>query len=65
MKFSKAQILKIIQSGGFLGRIIGGLPLAKYILQSLTKSVLIPLGSAASAAICRLHKARSIKKSRV
>ena len=45
-KFSKAKFSKIIQAGGFLGRRFGslmkvGLPLMKYVLKSLAKSVLI------------------------
>ena len=55
--FSKAQISNIIQSGGFLGKLLGpllktGLPLIKNIIKSLAKSVLILLGlpAAASAA---------------
>ena len=63
IKFSKAQINKIIQSGGFLGRLLGpllktGLPLIKNAIKPLAKSVLIPLGStaAASAADAGIHK---------
>ena len=59
LKLSKAQINKIIQSGGFLGRLLGpllktGLPLIKNVI----KSVLIPLGltAAASAADAGIHK---------
>ena len=52
IKFSKAQISKIIQSGGFLGKIIG--PLLKTGLP-LLKSVIKPLGflglTAASSAV--------------
>ena len=52
IKFSKAQISKIIQSGGFLGKILG--PLLKTGLP-LLKSVIKPLGllglTAASSAI--------------
>ena len=57
LKLSKAQISKIIQSGGFLGRLLGpllktGLPLIKNVIKPLAKSILIPLGltPAASAA---------------
>ena len=63
IKFSKAQINKIIQSGGFLGRLFGpllktGLPLIKNAIKPLAKSVLIPLGltAAASAADAGIHK---------
>ena len=42
LKLSKAQISKIIQSGGFLGRLLGpllktGLPLIKNVIKSLAK----------------------------
>ena len=63
LKLSKAQISKIIQSGGFLSRLIGpllktGLPLIKNVIKPLAKSVLIPLGltAAASAADAGIHK---------
>ena len=62
-KFSKAQINKTIQSGGFLGKLLGpllkaGLPLIKNVIKPLAKSVLIPLGltAAASAADAGIHK---------
>ena len=62
IKFSKAQINKIIQSGGFLGKLLGpllktGLPLIKNVIKPLAKSVLIPLGltAAASAADAGIH----------
>ena len=43
----KTQLCKIIQSGGFIGRLLrpllkAGLPLTKNVLQPLAKSVLIP-----------------------
>ena len=60
IKFSKTQLSKMIQSGGFLGKLLGpllktGLPLIK---NALAKSVLIPLGitAAASAADAGIHK---------
>ena len=63
LKLSKAQINKIIQSGGFLGRLLGPLlktvlPLIKSVIKPLAKSVLIPIGltSAASAADAGIHK---------
>ena len=63
LKLSKAQISKIIQSGGFLGRLLGpllktGLPLIKNVIKPLAKSVLVPLGltAAASAADAGIHK---------
>ena len=53
----------MIQSGGFLGRLLGpllktGLPLIKNVIKPLAKSVLIPLGltAAASAADAGTHK---------
>ena len=53
IKFSKAQINKVIQSGGFLGRLLGpllktGLPLIKNVIKPLAKSALIPLGLTAA-----------------
>ena len=63
IKLSKTQISKMIQSGGFLGRLLGpllktGLPLMKNVIKPLAKSVLIPLGltAAASAADAGIHK---------
>ena len=63
IKFSKAQLSKMIQSGGFLGKLLGpllktGLPLIKNVITPLAKSVLIPLGltAAASAADAGIHK---------
>ena len=63
IKLSKTQLSKIIQSGGFLGRLLDpllktGLPLIKIVIKPLAKSVLIPLGStaAASAADAGIHK---------
>ena len=54
IKLSKTQISKMIQSGGFLGRLLGpllktGLPLMKNVIKPLAKSVLIPLGLTAAA----------------
>ena len=56
LKLSKAHISKIIQSGGFLGRLLG--PLIKNVIKPLAKSVLIPLGltAAASPADAGIHK---------
>ena len=63
IKLSKAQISKIIQSGGFLGKVLGpllktGLPLINNVIKPLAKSVLIPLGltAAASAADAGIQK---------
>ena len=53
----------MIQSGGFLGRLLDpllktGLPLIKNVIKLLVKSVLIPLGltATASAADAEIHK---------
>ena len=63
VKLSKAQISKIIQSGGFLGKLLGpllktGLSLIKNVIKLLAKTVLIPLGliAAASAADAEIQK---------
>ena len=63
IKLSKTQISKMIQSGGFLVRLLGpllktGLPIMKNVIKVLAKIVLIPLGltAAASAADARVHK---------
>ena len=63
IKLSKTQLSKMIQSGGFLGRLLGpllktGLLLIKNIIKPLAKSVLIPLGltAAVSVADARIHK---------
>ena len=63
VKLSKAQISKINQSGGFLGKLLGPLlktelSLIKNVIKALTESVLIPLGltAAASAADAGIQK---------
>ena len=63
IKLSKTRLTKIVQSGGFLDRLLGlllktGLPLIKDIIKPLAKSVLIPLGltAAASEADTGIHK---------
>ena len=63
IKLSKTQLSKMIQSGGYLGRLLGpllktGLHLMKSVIKPLAKSVLIPLGltAAASAADAGIHK---------
>ena len=63
IKLSKTQLSKMIQLGGFLGRLLGpllktGLPLMKSVVQPLAESVLIPLGltAFASAADAGIHK---------
>ena len=65
IKLSKTQLSKMIQSGGFLGRLLGPLlktlPLIKNVIKPLAKSVLIPLRltAAASAADAGIHKKKS------
>ena len=63
IKLSKAQLSKMIQSGGNLGKLDGpllktGLLLMKSVITPVDKSVLIPLGlaAAASAADAGIHK---------
>ena len=63
IRLSKTQLSRIIQSEGFLGRLLGsllktGLPLIKNVIKPLAKSVLIPLGltAAASTADVGIHK---------
>ena len=63
IKLSKTQLLKMIQSGGFLGKHLGpllktGLFLIKSVIKPLARSILIPLGltAAASAADAGIHK---------
>ena len=59
----KTQLSKMIQSGGFFGRLLGtlikpGLPLINNVIKPLAKIVLIPLGvtASASAADAGIHK---------
>ena len=63
IKFSKSQLSKVTQSGGFLGRLFGPLlktrlPLIKNLIKPLAKSVLISLAltAAASAADAGINK---------
>ena len=54
IKLSKTPLSKMIQSGRFLGKLLGpllknGLPLIKNVIKPLAKSVLIPLGLTAAA----------------
>ena len=61
IKFSKTQLSKMIQSGGFLGKLLGPLlktvlPLIKNVITSLAKSVLIPFGLTAAAPAAEMHK---------
>ena len=63
IKLSKTQLSKMIQSGGFLGRLLGpllrtGLPLMKSVIQPVAKSVLVALGLTAEASVADegIHK---------
>ena len=63
IKLSKTQLSKMIQSGGFLGRLLGpllrtGLPLMTSVIKPLAKHVSVPLGltATASAADAGVHK---------
>ena len=63
IKLSKTQLSMMIQSGGFLGRLLGallrrGLPVISNMIKPLAKIVLIPLGltATASTADARIHK---------
>ena len=63
IKLSKTQLSKMIQSGGFLGRLLGpllktGLPWITNEIKPLAKNVSISLGltAAASAADAGIHK---------
>ena len=56
IKLSKTRLSKMIQLGGFLGRLLGpllrtGLPLMKSVIQPLAKSVLVPLGLTEAASV--------------
>ena len=63
IKLSKTQLSKMVQLGGFLGKLLGpllkiGLPLTKTVITPLAKSVVIHLGltAAASAGDAGIHK---------
>ena len=60
---SKTQLSKMIQSGGFLGKLLGPLlktrlSVIKNVMKPLAKSVLIPLGLTATASVedAEIHK---------
>ena len=58
---SKTQLSKMIQSGGFLDKLLGlllktGLPLTKTVIKPLARSVLIPLGLTAAASVADTGK---------
>ena len=67
IKLSKTQLFKMLQSGEFLGRLLGpllktGLPLITNVIKPLAKNVLIPLrltAAAAAAADVGIHKKKS------
>ena len=61
IKLSKAQLSKMIQSGGSLGMLLGPLlktewPLIKNVIKPLAKSILIPLGLTAAASAAEYIK---------
>ena len=61
IKLSKAQLSKMIQSGGSLGMLLGPLlktewPLIKNVIQPLAKSILIPLGLTAATSVAEYIK---------
>ena len=61
IKLSKTQLSKMIQSRGFLGRLLSpllkaGLPLMKNVIKQLSKNALIPLGFTAAAAAAAAAK---------
>ena len=63
IKLPKNQLSKMIQSGGFIGRLLGpllrtGFQLMKSVFKPFAKSVLVPLGltAAASAVDAGIHK---------
>ena len=66
IKLSKTQISSMIQSGGFLGRLLSpllktGLPLINNVIKSLAKSVLIPLGLTTAATAADADYIKNIK----
>ena len=60
IKFSKTQIKKLAQSGGFLGKLLG--PLLKFAVP-LAKNVLLPLGLTAAASATDAGIQKSIRGS--
>ena len=63
IKLSKAQISKIIQSGGFLGSLLSKLagPLMK-VAVPLTKNILAPLGNMVAASVIDAGIKKKTKK---
>ena len=68
IKFSKTQLSNMVQLGGFLGKLLRpliktSLPLMKYVLKPLTKSVLVPLEfTAVASAQILLFKGKSLDR---
>ena len=65
IKLSKAHLFKIIQSGGFLGKLFGPLlktrlPLIENVIKPLAKSVLIPLELTAAASTANVEIQKKI-----
>ena len=61
IKLSSSQLSRMIQSGGFLGRLLcvlrkTGLPVTKNVIQALAKSILTPLKLTAAAADTGIFK---------
>ena len=63
IKMSKTQLSMMVESGGFLGKLLGpllrtGLPLIKNVIKPLAKSVFVPLvlTAASLAADAGIHK---------
>ena len=63
VKLSKTQLSKMMQSGGFLGRLLGpllktGLPLMKSVIKPLAKRLIVPLRltAAVSTTDAGIHK---------
>ena len=61
IKLPKTQLSKMVQSEGFLGRLLGpllktALPLTKNMIKPLVKTVLISLGLTATASTAGIHK---------
>ena len=66
IKLSKTQLSKMIQSGGFIGRVLEpllrtGLPLMKSVIKPWTKRVLVPLALTATAAAAAAAVANNLR----
>ena len=67
IKLSKAQMSKIIQSGAFLGKLLGpllktGLPLLKSVIKTLGLLGLITASSAIEVGVQKKKKTRKMSK---